>query len=267
MKNASKQCPSCGAPLIFKNNERTCRCEYCGNQVRAVEFAFSISRTDETPAEIVSGADFITNGTILVEYIGENNNVTVPNGITEIAPQAFSNTLIESVELPTSLSKIGWSAFEGCHYLESIAIPEGIETVESETFKDCYGLERAQLPSTLTEIGDGAFENSGLEAIVIPEHVSKIGFGAFSFCDSLESVSLPSSITHLYEIDGVFDGCSSLEQINCCIYFKNYEVWEVSEAFGDPPAMEEISKRCQRCECCEDDAGLYGGCFYCIWDN
>lgn len=32
-------CPNCIAPLKFKRDARTCHCEYCGGEVRAVEFA------------------------------------------------------------------------------------------------------------------------------------------------------------------------------------------------------------------------------------
>lgn len=255
MRNVSKACPSCGAPLKFKEGSRACRCEYCDSEVLAVEFAFSVDRVDEASGPVAAGADFIVDGTVLVEYIGSGGDVTVPDRITEIAPQAFRETHVETVSLPSSLVKIGWSAFEGCFLLEEIDVPDGVVSIGSEAFSGCESLERVRLPRGLTLIEDGTFEHcSSLEYVVVPEGVERIGSSAFSWCDSLESVVLPSTITFLEDVDDAFSFCWSLERVSSYIDFKDYDDSDISSAFSDSPVLESLRRRLGRCIYCGDDA-------------
>ena len=53
------------------------------------------------------------------------------------------------------------------------------------------------LPSTLTSIGDSAFERTELKSIVIPDTVTKMGDGIFKDCTQLTSVKLPNGIKEL----------------------------------------------------------------------
>lgn len=255
MRNAAMTCPQCGAPFRYKGASRTSRCEYCGNDLIAVEFAFSATRADEAPGPVAATADFIVEGTVLIEYVGSGEDVVVPELITEIAPQAFRGAEVETVSLPSTLEKIGWSAFEGCAYLSDIAIPEGVTVIEREAFSGCASLETVHLPLTLTEIEDWAFESCGsLEHITVPEGVLRIGCAAFSYCDSLTSVVLPSTIAYLEDIDGAFEGCYGLERVSCRIAFEDYDDWEIEGVFSGSPVLESIRRRCGRCVICGDDA-------------
>lgn len=255
MRNVAKSCPSCGAPLKFKEGSRTCLCEYCGSEVLATEFAFSVDSADAPSGPVVAGADFIVEGTVLVEYIGRGGDVVIPDRITEIAPQAFRQSDVETVSFPASLEKIGWSAFEECRLLESVTIPEGVESIGSEAFSGCDSLKSVQLPTTLSVIEDGVFGHcSSLERIVVPEGVESIGSGAFSWCDSLVAVTLPSTISYLEDIGDAFSSCLSLEHVSSRIRFKNYEDYEIESAFMDCPVLETLRRRLRRCIYCGDNA-------------
>jgi len=248
-------CPSCGAPLKFKGGAHSYRCEYCGSEVLAVEFAFSVARPEESSGPVVADADFIVEGTVLVEYVGQGGEVVVPERITEIAPQAFRLTDIETVDLPSSLRKIGWSAFEGCQLLERIDIPDSVTSIGSEAFSGCASLESVRLSHSLTAIEDGTFEScSSLEHITIPEGVASIGWSAFSRCDNLESVSLPSTINFIEDLEDAFCMCMSLERVSTFIDFADYDDNEIEYAFGDTPFLESVRQRLHRCVICGDDA-------------
>ena len=52
---------------------------------------------------------------VLVNYAGNDIEVVIPNGVTEIAKDAFfENKKIASVIIPDSVVKIGSQAFRNC---------------------------------------------------------------------------------------------------------------------------------------------------------
>lgn len=106
------------------------------------------------------GVLFNKDKTILVRYPSRRKGAeyAVPQGVKEIATDAFHNSEINSVIFPDSLEKIGNGAFEFCNL---------------------YNIE---LPSGLKEIGSFAFGGTELKAVVIPESVEKLGYSVFE-CD------------------------------------------------------------------------------------
>jgi len=110
-----------------------------------------------------------------VAYNGETYTVT---GIGE---KAFEESGVTSVALPSSLIKIGDSAFSFAESLTSIALPEGLE-----------------------EIGGGAFWGcSVLEEITIPSTVKMIGVETFDLCSNLRSINVASGNQCYVADDGV----------------------------------------------------------------
>ena len=63
-------------------------------------------------------SNFDINNHILIKYIGSDDIVTIPDGVTEIGEDAFkeSKNLIELV-MPDSVTRIGDKAFYGCDKL------------------------------------------------------------------------------------------------------------------------------------------------------
>jgi len=128
--------------------------------------------------------------------------------VTEIGAYAFSyQEELVSVELPSSIKKIGFSAFSNCTSLEEINLDE---------------------VSQLKEIGGLAFEKTSLIDIVLPDGLETIRGGAFIHMDMLLTLYIPDSVT-LVE-GGIVQG-SELVQIrleaaevpSTWIGFWNYE--------------------------------------------
>ena len=89
-----------------------------------------------------------------------------------------------------------------------------VTTVGSKAFwRGAFGaLTTVTLPSTITSIGNNAFESCGaLTAIVIPEAVTTIGDNAFLQCIDLASVTMPPTITYIGE--SAFKSTPSLTSI------------------------------------------------------
>lgn len=138
-------------------------------------------------------------------------SITFPEGINEIANNAFNNCKnLISVSLPHDVKKIGARAFAGCSELQSISLPESILTIGYGTFGYCQKLQEVRLPSKLTAITYGLFSSSGIKKIELPKNIETIESSAFSYSD-LEEIFLPY---RLKKIDGyAFTSCKKLKEI------------------------------------------------------
>lgn len=123
----------------------------------------------------------------------ELDAVILPEGVTEIGKQAFSDCRVKKVVLPSTLKYIRQGAFSCCKQLTEIHIPASVHTIESKAFENCAGLETVVMPG-VTEIESEAFTGcAGLETVVMPG-VMKIGSGAFAGCGRIKELQTESRI-------------------------------------------------------------------------
>lgn len=113
--------------------------------------------------------------------------LTFTEGFEYIDANVFKGqTLITALVLPTSLKRIGDSAFEGCTGLQSVDFGKAqgadhmLGTIGAKAFYGCSALESVALPKDLTELGESAFENCGaLKSISINARLTTIRKNAF----------------------------------------------------------------------------------------
>ena len=161
-------------------------------------------------AEDASGIQWIyqekeDNTASLLGYLGclPTKDIKIPeqlSGMTvsEIAEKTFSNTNIESIVVPETITKIGEEAFRECGQLKKACILGNVGEIAKLLFEDCWNLESVELPNGITAIGDDAFGFcSKLKSIEIPDSVLRIGDGAFHDCLQLESVKLPENLQEM----------------------------------------------------------------------
>lgn len=79
---------------------------------------------------------------VILAYLGSQLYVTVPLSIegypvTEIADNAFRGSSVVSVELPYSVTRIGWFAFAGCLSLAQVSLPASVESIGYGAFDGC----------------------------------------------------------------------------------------------------------------------------------
>ena len=136
-------------------------------------------------------------------------NITVPDGTTQIKPYAFSNAkFLKSISLPNSVTDIAAGAFSGCKNLTSVILPEGLTKINDETFKNS-GLTSITLPESVTTIGNSAFYGTPLTSINM-DHLTSIGASSFEGTQ-LEAVELPLGITLIP--DYAFRDCKKLKSV------------------------------------------------------
>ena len=140
-------------------------------------------------------------------------NITLPDGTTEIGNSAFSGCgSLMSIVIPDGVTSIGRSAFSGCSNLTNITIPDSVTSIGERAFYNCSSLASITIPDSVTSIGEYAFSYSNsLISITMGNRVTSIGSHAFWYCTSLESIEVPSGVTSIG--DYAFGSCSNLTSI------------------------------------------------------
>jgi hypothetical protein len=172
-------------------------------------------------------------------------SVTIPDSVTSIGYGAFDNARLTSVTIPDSVTNIGSLAFSQSG-LSSITIPNSVTSIEDGAFWLCGSLtaisvavenpfysslngvlfDKSQttlivypngltgnytIPSSITVIGDGAFEGCGLTSVTIPNSVTNIGDSAFSGCAGLTNVTIGNSVANIGNY--AFDNCYNITSV------------------------------------------------------
>lgn len=138
-------------------------------------------------------------------------SVTVPETVTRIGLFAFSgNAALESISLPNSITEISQECFTYCTALKSIVLPESVTEIGYGAFIACEALETIEMPG-VTKIGAKAFIDClSLKYPVFSEKLEEIEKAAFANCDALETIDL-SSVTKLGSF--TFQGCQGLKSV------------------------------------------------------
>ena len=119
----------------------------------------------------MSDNDFVIENDVLIEYIGHESKVTIPDGVKHIGNGVFGGCLaLKSISLPDGLLSIGEGAFAECIKLKSITIPDGVSSIGCEAFDGCSSLTSISFPSSLKEFDTGILTDcTRLQSITVPE--------------------------------------------------------------------------------------------------
>lgn len=151
--------------------------------------------------EIVTSVTFPSS----MEYIGvyafgTNDNLKTVNfndGLKSIDACAFSDTGIENIVLPETVTCLNEYVFGGCESLKSVKAP-GVTKIDHDAFCGCGSLENAEFSDELYYIGRYAFEGTtnlkrietGTDevAYLLDKAFYKSGISEFDFSDKLTSI-------------------------------------------------------------------------------
>ena len=157
--------------------------------------------------------DFVIKNGVLKKYVGNGENVVIPDDVVEIAGDAFIECKhIVSVTMPKSITKIGSWAYARCSALETINIPQGITRISDRLFCFCSSLTTLEVPDGVTKIGEIAFGHcTSLSNITLPNSLTIIGESAFAHCKNLKSIVIPESVKEIGR--RAFYSCESLSSV------------------------------------------------------
>ena len=178
------------------------------------------------------------DGTTLIQ--GVNGDVTIPDGVTNIAAAAFFDCCdLASVNIPDSVTAIGDSAFYGCSRLRNITVPEcvctkrmssvfpsayfsitnvvvsdNVTSIGNRAFYGCISLSNVSIGNGVTNICAYAFYYCrGLTSVVIPINVASLDASAFAQCGKLSLALLPIHLKGSVSQNNQFKNCASNLQI------------------------------------------------------
>ena len=73
---------------------------------------------------------------MLIKFIGEVKEVTIPAGIVYIAPNAFQKTRVEKVYIPDGVLEIGDNCFRGCKKLTAVWLSASLVKISDSAFRN-----------------------------------------------------------------------------------------------------------------------------------
>lgn len=161
----------------------------------------------------IDGVLFSSDEMYLYAYPAGRDDLsyTIPDGVVEIMPSAFSNTAmteivfpdsllyidtwafvycsLESLDFPDSLTEIGQYAFAYSTGFTEIVFPDSLELISAAAFAGCENLASVTFSDegNLTDIQMAAFAGCAMTEVTIPESVTSIGYCAFGYEEDLET--------------------------------------------------------------------------------
>ena len=159
--------------------------------------------------------DYIVMNNVFQKYTGSAKYVEIPQGIVEIAENAFWNSGLTTVKLPDGLQKIGFGAFYG-NDMQNVVVPDSVTDIGAWAFNTCTKLDSVNLPQKLKSLSSGIFQQTSLKQLVIPQNVERIEDYIFNehpqstspWYTPIKSVIVPANVTEIN--DNAFAFCNDL---------------------------------------------------------
>ena len=185
--------------------------KYCFAYATALK-TIDLTKTDDTleEAAFFTCTSLKTANLTNVKYVGDYafadcaklTDVTVP-AVVEIGQGAFARydqssgaaPAIRSINLPSTLEKLGDGAFASATTLEEVTLPASLtaENIGSHVFYMCMSLKTVNLPDNLEKINEDMFAGCTALETVNLGNVRIIADNAFNSCTSLKEVDLGSA--------------------------------------------------------------------------
>lgn len=144
-------------------------------------------------------------GCTLCGYNGSSTTVYIPEDVTTIGENAFSNhSEIRKIVFNNAVEMIEEGAFAGCSGLEMLIIPGSVWHIASKAFAHCTGLrsayieEKIEWEQTLSE--EAFYDCANLRDISLSDSVWFSGH-PFGKCPQLQIICTPNSNAEEYALE------------------------------------------------------------------
>ena len=176
---------------------------------------YAITGSEGNYTLTISGTGKISDYAFCHKDLSGIKSVVINEGINSIGQFSFQkdgNYAVEftSVSFPSTLTTIGWGAFQVCTSLTAVHIPASVTLIDGLAFYGCTGLSSVTIASgsQLQTIYSNAFDGCSFTEIVLPcAQLSSIGQQAFRVTSLTKIVCLTE--TSLSVDQYVFTGSTS----------------------------------------------------------
>lgn len=145
--------------------------------------------------------------------------------VERISFDAFKDTAITSVTMPSSITYIGSRAFSGCTSLTTVTMANGAESVSmgEYVFENCTALSSVTLSDWVTDFEQGTFKNcTALKSLTIPDKLQSL------YSSTFEGAAITEFDT---------DGCEGFSWENGLLINKN-TIGGYIAVYANPEAKE-----------------------------
>jgi uncharacterized repeat protein (TIGR02543 family) len=150
---------------------------------------------------------------------GDTENVVLPSTLTTLEESAFQGcSSVYQLSIPSGVTSIGKMAFDSCDELYDVVIGSGVRNIGEMAFYQCSNLNSSgtlTLPPNVLSIEKDAFDivttGTPLTKIVFAEGLEFIGEEAFAHAH-VDSIDLPDTLAYIGRT--AFAYCSSAQQIH-----------------------------------------------------
>ena len=164
----------------------------------------------------------------------EDKEYIVPSSVTKISDSAFQGCSgLTNITIPGSVTSIGDSTFIYCSNLTSVILEKGITDIQNHAFSYCDKLNNITIPNSVTSIGENAFYNHSSELTInTPCNSEYVIYYA-------NANNIQANISHIYKLDSInYENktitykCTTCQTMETKSFADAENVWDVS-ANGD----------------------------------
>lgn len=198
-------------PVTISGTYNSVNVTYTINGIERAAFYFSCSDSKSStsvtkitlPTSIATFSDVaFTNCKFLTEISSYNSAATyqyrLPQSLTSIGAYMFAHDPLTTLQIPSTLSSIGLTIFEGCIKLTSLTMVNASgSTVENGTAYSCIS-NMIYIGSTPTELNTGALGatmDSATNTLAIADGVTKIDSYALHSDVGIKHITAPATMT------------------------------------------------------------------------
>lgn len=152
----------------------------------------------ETRLEVIYNVTSTTYTTQLFNVTGNfvkaelGDGTQLPDSIFNQENKAylFDQTGLTSVYYTLCGNTLVGEEFQGMARIVGVNVPTTVSAIPQRCFRNCSNLSDAYITSSVTSIGDGAFENTAIEFFEIPATSVTIGDRVFAGCSALTALTV-----------------------------------------------------------------------------